>query len=267
MPVPPIFREVTMEVVALIYNNYPTFFFIFIRTAAILMAAPIFWARGIPQILKTGLAFIIAILLLPVVKPVDLPQNIIAWVPAILSEVMIGAAIGFAARAVTAGIELSGQIVGFQMGFGIVNIIDPHSNNQVSIIATIEGLLGMMIFFIINAHHYFITAIATSLRIVPPFGASLSGGITETVVSLSAGIFLTAVKLAAPVMFALLFANIAMGVVARTVPQINIFMMGFPVTIGIGLLVLGVSMPVLVVFMQRMMTGLERDIYTILRAM
>ena len=255
-----------MEVVALIYNNYPTFFFIFIRTAAILMASPLFWAKGIPQIVKTGLAFIIALVLLPIVKPVVLPSSLIAWAPAILSEVMIGAAIGFAARIVTAGIELAGQMVGFQMGFGIVNIIDPHSNNQVSIIASLKGLLGILVFFVINAHHYFISAIATSLSIVPPFGASMSGGVTEAVVSLSSGIFVTALKLAAPVMFALLFANIAMGIVARTVPQINIFMMGFPVTIGIGLLVLGVSMPVLVVFMQRMMSGLERDIYTILKS-
>lgn len=256
-----------MEVIQLIYKNYPAFFFIFIRTAAILMSAPFFGVKGIPQITKVGLAMIIAVILLPVVKPVDIPLNLIAWVPAIFSEVLIGAAIGFAARIVMAGIELGGQVVGFQMGFGIVNIIDPHSNNQISIIASFEGLLALLLFFIMNAHHYFISAIAASLAIVPPFGAIASGGMMEAVVSLSRGMFITAIKLAAPVMLALLFANIAMGVVARTVPQINIFMMGFPVTIAVGLLVLGISMPLAVVFMQKLMVGMERDIYTVLKAM
>lgn len=256
-----------MELVELIYRNYPAFFLVFVRTISILTAAPFFGVKGIPSILKMGLAMLISVLLLPVAGHVDMPVSLLAWVPAVLMEVMIGAAIGFAARVVMAGIELSGQMVGFQMGFGIVNVIDPHSNNQVSIISSFEGLLAMLIFFMINAHHYFISAIAASLKIVPPFGASLSGGFMEEIVLLSGGIFVTALKLGAPVMAALLFANIAMGVVARTVPQINIFMMGFPVTIAVGLFVLGVSMPVLIVYIQKLMAGMERDIYTLLKAM
>jgi flagellar biosynthetic protein FliR len=256
-----------MEVAELIYKNYHSFFFVFIRTLAILLTAPFFGMKGVPAILKIGLSMIIAILLLPVAGPVDLPSGFLAWLPAVFSEVMIGAAIGFVARAIMAGIELAGQVVGFQMGFGIANIIDPHTNNQVSIIASFKGLLATLIFFIANAHHYFISAIAASIRIVPPFGASLSGGATESVVMLSGGIFVIALKIGAPVMFALLFANIAMGIVARTVPQINIFMMGFPVTIAVGLLVLGMSAPMVVSFMQGLMTGMERDIYTVLKAM
>lgn len=255
-----------MEIVELIYKSYPTFFLIFIRTMSILLSAPFFAVKGVPSAVKIGLSLMIAVMLLPVIKPVDIPPSFIAWVPAILSEVLIGAAIGFTARVVMAGVELAGQMVGFQMGFGIVNIIDPHTNNQVSIIATFQGLIAMLLFFTVNAHHYFISAIAVSLKIVPPFDAIISGGMINTLVSLSGGIFITALKLGAPVMAALLFANIAMGVVARTVPQINIFMMGFPVTIAVGLLVIGMSMPVLVVFIQKLMTGMERDIYTVLKA-
>lgn len=256
-----------MEIVELIYKSYPAFFFIFIRTTSILLSAPFFGVKGIPSAVKIGLSLMIAVLLLPVVPPVDIPLNFFAWVPAILSEVLIGAAIGFMARVVMAGVELAGQMVGFQMGFGIVNIIDPHTNNQVSIIATFQGILAMLLFFTVNAHHYFISAIAVSLKIVPPFGALISGGVISTLISLSGGIFVTALKLGAPVMAALLFANVAMGVIARTVPQVNIFMMGFPVTIAVGLIVIGMSMPVLVVFIQKLMVGMERDIFTLLKAM
>ncbi len=256
-----------MEIVELIYKSYPAFFFIFIRTTSILLSAPFFGVKGVPSALKIGLSLMIAVLLMPVAPPVDIPLNFFAWVPAILSEVLIGAAIGFMARIVMAGVELAGQMVGFQMGFGIVNIIDPHTNNQVSIIATFQGILAMLLFFTVNAHHYFISAIAASLKIVPPFGALISGGVISTLVSLSGGIFVTALKLGAPVMAALLFANVAMGVIARTVPQVNIFMMGFPVTIAVGLIVIGMSMPVLVVFIQKLMVGMERDIFTLLKAM
>lgn len=256
-----------MEIVELIYKSYPAFFFIFIRTTSILLSAPFFGVRGIPSAVKIGLSLMIAVLLLPVVKPVDIPLNFFAWVPAILSEVLIGATIGFMARVVMAGVELAGQIVGFQMGFGIVNIIDPHTNNQVSIIATFQGILAMLLFFTVNAHHYFISAIAVSLKTVPPFSALISGGVISALVSISGGLFVTALKLGAPVMAALLFANVAMGVIARTVPQVNIFMMGFPVTIAVGLIVIGISMPVLVVFIQKLMVGMERDIFTLLKAM
>ena len=142
-----------MEIVELIYKSYPAFIFIFIRTTLILLSAPFFGVKGIPSAVKIGLSLMIAVLLLPVVKPVDIPLNFFAWVPAILSEVLIGAAIGFMARVVMAGVELAGQIVGFQMGFGIVNIIDPHTNNQVSIIATFQVILALLLFFTVNAHH------------------------------------------------------------------------------------------------------------------
>lgn len=255
------------EIVDLISRNYTTFFFIFIRTLAILTSMPLFWMKGIPPMLRFGLSMTIALMLLPLIKPVQVPGDIFAWGMLILSEVMIGAAIGFSARLVMAGIELSGQMIGFQMGFGIVNIIDPHTNNQASIMAAFESLLALMIFFLINAHHYFISAILSSLQMVPPAGGVFMGVAAKPLMSVAGSMFVIGLKLGAPVMLALLFTNVAMGVIARSVPQINIFMMGFPITISVGLLVLGISMPIFLTVVQRIVTGMNRNIYEILKVM
>lgn len=157
---------------------------------------------------------------------------------------MIGITIGFAGRLVFAGVQLAGQLAGFQMGFAIVNVFDPITSAQVSIIAQFQYLLAMLIFLAVDAHHLFLYAIAESYNIVPAFGFHFSGELTQSIVELSKDIFVVAIKTGAPVIVALLMTSIGFGLIARTVPQINILIVGFPVKIAVGLIGIGFALPV-----------------------
>jgi flagellar biosynthetic protein FliR len=123
----------------------------------------------------------------------------------------------------------------------------------------------MLLFLAVNAHHIFIAAIAESYQRVNPLTIHFSGEMLENLIRLSKDIFVIAVKISAPVMAVLLFTNVAMGVVARTVPQMNIFIVSFPLQISIGLLFIGVSAPLFVKLVQRFFLGLPGEIGMLLR--
>ncbi len=230
---------------------------------------PIFGERRVPLTVIWGLSLFIAILLFPLVKNL-LPVRDIEILPMTLrigGELLIGITIGFTARLVFAGIQISGELIGFQMGFSIANIIDPASDIQVSVITEFQYLLALLLFLTVDAHHIFIAAISESYHVVPPMSVHFSGGLLQTLVRLSGDIFIIAVKISAPVMAVLLFTNVAMGVIARTVPQMNIFIVSFPLQIAAGLLFVGVTAPVFVKLTQRFFLSLAGEISMLMRIM
>ena len=241
-----------MNIPPITVEQIEIFILIFLRVSAMVVTIPILGNRAVPVRLKGGLSLMIAFLLLPFVEFSVPSFEILPLIWAMAGEVMIGIIIGLAGRLVFAGVQLAGQLVGFQMGFAIVNVVDPITSAQVSITAQLQYLLAMLIFLAVNGHHLFLYAIAESYRIVPPLGFHFSGELTQSVIELSRDIFIVAIKTGAPIITALLMTSIGFGLIARTVPQINILIVGFPVKIAIGLIGIGLTLPVFV----RMMGGI-----------
>ncbi len=250
-------------------QQFQAFLFIFMRVGALLFFAPIFGSRNVPLQLKVGFALIISIIVYPMVKiNLDyLPERIFPMAILLTGEIFIGITIGFVARLIFAGIQLSGNLIGFQMGFGIVNVIDPSTSSQISIIAQLQNIIALLIFLSINAHHLFIKAIIDSFELIPPLGFHFSGALIEMVVSLFGDIFKIAVKVGAPIIATLLFTSVAMGLIARTVPQMNVFIVGFPLKIAVGLLMIGLSLPFFSMLLKGIFNGMGRDMYALLRIM
>jgi flagellar biosynthetic protein FliR len=180
---------------------------------------------------------------------------------------LIGITIGFAARLVFAGIQISGEILGFQMGFSFASVVDPLTNIQVPVISEIQYLLGILLFMGVNAHHIFISAIVDSYQLLSPLGVHFSGSFFQGLLILFREIFVIAIQISAPVMAVLFFSNIGMGMVARTVPQMNVFAINFPLQIGIGLLFIGLAAPVFVKTAVRIFLNLSDEITMLLRLM
>lgn len=180
---------------------------------------------------------------------------------------MIGVMIGFIGRLIFDGIQLAGQLIGFQMGFAIVNVIDPVNNEQVSIIAQFQYLIAMLVFLILNGHHIFLYSIAESFRIIPPLGFHFSGELIQVIVVFVKNMLEVAIKTGAPIIAVLLFTSVGMGLIARTVPQINIFIVGFPLQIAIGLISVGITLPVFFRVLGSYFTNLEGEIISLLRLM
>lgn len=242
---------------------------IFFRVGGIIFSAPVFGSKNLPIQLKVGLALIISLILSSSVKVFtpDITRGIFPLVIALTGEMLIGVIIGFAVQVIFAAIQLAGQLVGFQMGFAIVNVLDPQTSNQISIVAQFQNILAMLIFLTVGAHHWFLRAVADSFTLVPPLGFNFSSGLINEIIRLSGNIFSVGVKIGAPMVAVLLFTSMALGVIARTVPQMNIFIVAFPIKITIGLLFLGLSLPLLNVLLTKLFNNLGNEFYLIFRLM
>lgn len=220
---------------------------IFLRIATALAVMPFYGYRGVALPVKAGLSAFLAFLLLPSVPaPVGWTVtglNLWHFMALALPEIVAGLLLGMVCGFLFYGVELSGQVIGMQMGFGIVGVIDPMTEEQVSIISQLQYLFATLVFLTFNGHHFLLEGLGQSFQAVPLGGAHFPAGLSQTVTTMSGDIFVAAVKIAAPVMAALFLTDVALGIIARTVPQMNIFIVGFPLKIGVGLLGLAFTWP------------------------
>jgi len=183
----------------------------------------------------------------------------------VLGELVVGMAIGFAAHALFAGLQYAGQIAGFQIGFSFVNAVDPQTSSRSTSLSVYQNQIGLMLFLGINAHHWFIRAIGTSLTAVPPFTIHIGREFVFKMADLGAQVFVIGFQIAAPVTVVLLLTDIALGLIGRSAPQVHILVIGFPVKILVGIGALGMGLYFLPAAM-RVYTGrLQHDLETIIR--
>ena len=244
------------------------FILVLIRVGAIIMMIPVFGDAVVPSMVKWGLSLLIALLLFPLVRSGFGPLGDLGFFPLALKiagELLIGISIGFTARFIFAGIQMAGELLGFQMGFSMASVIDPTSNLQVSVVSEFQYMLSMLLFLGVDGHHIIIGAISESYQLLSPLDVHYSGELTQVLIRLSQEVFMIAVKISAPVMAVLLFTNVALGIVARTVPQINIFVVSFPLQISVGLVFVGLTAPAFGQLVQRLFFGLAGKIGLIIR--
>ena len=245
------------------------FFLIFLRVGAILMSIPVFDSKSIPLFFKIALAFATSIILFPMLRvdPVPMATSVLALAVGVTGEILLGLIIGFSVKLIFAGIQLAGQLAGYQMGMALANVMDPSSSQQVPLLAQFNNLFGLLIFISINAHYLFIRALTHSFEMVPPLNVNFSGSLMEHLIKMSGNIFVIGIQVGAPVIAALLITSVAFGLIARTVPQMNVLIVGMPLKIVIGLLFLGISLPYFSAFLKKIFGGLGPNIIFMLKAM
>jgi flagellar biosynthetic protein FliR len=245
------------------------FMFVFVRVGAILFSVPFFGSANIPARLKAGLSFMVSLIAYPLVKfnGITFPTDVFTLSLSLLSEVFIGLIIGYTSRLVFAGVQVAGHLIGFQMGFGIINVIDPTTSSQVSVTSQFENILAMLIFLSINAHHWFLKGIIDSFNLVPLFGSHFSGALANAIMEMFKNIFVIAIKLSGAVIATLFFTSVALGLIARTVPQINVFIVGFPLQIGIGLLMIGLTISFFNMAMKNIFVQMGKNMYILMKGM
>ena len=164
-----------------------------------------------------------------------------------------GALIGFLVRLFLAAVTLAGQLAGFQMGLAIANVIDPATSDRYTIIAQLLNLIAMFVFVEMDGHLMAVRVLATSFEWLPPFSAALGGEVFHDMV-FSGGkeMFRLALQIGWPISLALLLVYLSMALLSRVAPQINMLMVGFPITISVGLIVIMIGIPTLTLEMERM---------------
>ncbi|GFO53337.1 flagellar biosynthetic protein FliR [Geomonas sp. Red276] len=216
------------------------------RVASLFAAIPVFGSRVVPTRIKVPLIFSLALLIFPIVKPAAVPAvgDTLGLGLLVLRESLIGLTLGFLSQLIFAGVEFCGQQVGTQMGISMAALFDPATQNNVPTMAMFEGVLATMLFLALGVHHFFIKAIVESYQLVPLGAWHIDEGVLKFLIQASSGMLVIAIKLAAPVAVALLATSVALGIVARSFPAMNVFMVSMPLNIGIGFVILGISLPV-----------------------
>ncbi|VBB08080.1 type iii secretion system inner membrane r protein [Lucifera butyrica] len=255
-----------MDLFGLMQNQVGLFLLIFARVSGIFSTAPIFGSRNVPAYLKAGMSLLFSFLLLPLVRPPaqPIPDVLFAYVIAVVEEFLLGLIFGFASSLVFQAVQAAGTLLDMQIGFGMVNVIDPQSSQQLPLLGNFKYILALLVFLAINGHHVLITALFSSFKLIPPLETVFRVSMSDQIVDMVGEFFVIAVKISLPVLAAVYLTDVALGILARTMPQMNIFVVGIPVKIAVGLFVLSLAIPFYVVFLEVVFNGMYRDVYHLL---
>lgn len=218
----------------------------FLRVLAVFTAAPIFSSRAFPVRARIGLALLITVAAqasLPPMPVVDLngPQAL----GLVVQQVGIGLAIGFVVRLVFAAFEFAGEVVGFQMGLNFAAFFDPTLNGQTSAVARFFGYMASLLFVVLNGHLMVLMAVTRSFEVFPVTQNFADALRLMKLYTLGGELFASALWIALPMLALLLFTNLALGIISRVAPQMNIFAIGFPITLSVGLVGMTATLPLL----------------------
>lgn len=224
-------------------NQFGQFLLILSRVGALFISAPILGSSDIPIQLRIALVLLMSVLLV-MVQPVPSPPSItsMAFLALIPMEIIAGALIGFAASLIFTGIQLAGNFIGLQIGFRFGSTVDPQAGDETSLISQFQYLVAALTFVILGGHRWILQGLARSYRSIPPGFVQFTPGVELKLMAMFGTIFTVAVQVSAPVLLSLLLASVALGIISRTVPQINIINIGFILKIGFGMTVMVFSM-------------------------
>lgn len=218
----------------------------FLRVLAVFSTAPIFSNRSFPVRARIGLALLIALATqasLPAQPVIDL--NGAQAMGAVIQQVGIGLSIGFAIRLVFSAVELAGEVVGFQMGLNYASFFDPAMNTQSSAVARLFGYMASLLFVVLNGHLMVLMTVIRSFEVFPVDQNFLQALSLMKLYSLGSDLFASALWIALPMVGMLMFVNLAMGIASRVAPQMNLFAVGFPITLAVGLIGVTATLPML----------------------
>lgn len=232
--------------VADFYTTFGVCLLAFVRIALIFRQAPILGSNHLKAQAKVGLAAALTLVIVPTLKiPDNFPTEPIGYVICILSQVGVGLAIGFVSYLVMAAAQFGGEMMDIQMGLSAAATMDPSSGGTSKLIMRLNFYIAMLLYLQVDGHLELFRALYKSFDIVPVTTFHINQGLIDLFIDHSKDIFIVGLQIAAPPLAALFITQIAMGLLARVAPQMNVFMLSFPLNIGIGLMMLSLGLPMI----------------------
>jgi len=216
------------------------------RVGGLMTFAPFFANAALPAPVKAGLTLVLTALLVPVyastsaaaAASVVAPSGITGWLMMALSEIALGMVIGFATQFVFEGMELAGQIASFQFGFSLVNVIDPNSQVEVTVLSTLHDLIAVLIFLQLGVHRWLLRATAMSFRVIPPGSLATAHFPAAGLIKMSGAMWLIGAEIAFPIVLATMLTDLTIGFVAKASPQFPALFFGISLKFLLGIAVL-----------------------------
>lgn len=256
-----------------IYNYDPNTVFSLIltmmRVSIVMFMLPIFSTNNVPIPVKAAMTVVFTLALWPHValSGAIMPAHPFDIAIILLGEVIIGLVLGLAIDFLFMGIQSGGELLGFQMGFTMISFADPLTGNQTGLAAYFLWMTSLLTFLALDGHLYMLKGFAASFKILPPGALYIGENLLWEMLSLSAQVFVLALKIAAPVMVALFMVEVALGLIARTSPQVHIMEFGFPIKIGVGFFFVGLLLVVMTGQIEIFIKGLDAMMSNLMRGM
>ncbi len=228
----------------ILVNNFIVFIFIFLRVIALFLSAPILSDNSIPVILRVLLSIFLAYVVL-ISLNIRTPYNslnIYYLSVTAIKEMIVGLSIGFFMQLIFWGITYGASLIGFDLGLSMATVFNPHQEMSIDVVTQLFYLLAMLIFLLINGHIFLFSALYESFKIIPVGGLKFAEETANELIKQSANVFIIAVKIASPIMVTFFLINIAEGIMSRIIPQMQVFFVLYPLRIGVGFLLISVTM-------------------------
>ena len=248
-------------------DQFQTFLVCTARVAGFIGAIPVYFSNQTPARIKISLVFAISLLLFPILS-LDLPIvsfNPVSFLLLTINETILGMLLGLMSRLVFTAVEFGGTVIGYQMGFAAANVFDPQHQNQISLISQFQNIFAILIFLALDGHHLFIKIAAKSYQLLPPGDLNLSGEAIPFLMELTSRMFELGLQFSAPVLAVLLLSGLILGILARVFPQLNVFLLSFPLNIGISFVVIALTLDMVTSLLRREFDALGERILTMLQ--
>ncbi|EEG76511.1 flagellar biosynthetic protein FliR [Dethiobacter alkaliphilus] len=246
----------------MVLEQWSVLFLIFVRLSALIAVLPFFTWRGIPALPKIGFAGVFAYLIFLASSPqeFEIPEHFYYYVLAVGSEVLFGLALGFLVLLIFAAARIAGQMVDVQAGLMMASVFDPQFGSQVTLFGQFYYLFALVFYLTVNGHHMLFMAIARSIELVTPGGVVFSPQLIPNVMQFIFQMFIIAFQLAVPVVAVLIFSDLALGLLSKTVPQLHVFMVGMPLKVGVALFIIYLIFPYLAQVLETVFARMQEDI-------
>jgi flagellar biosynthesis protein FliR len=243
------------------------FILVFIRVLSMIWLLPLFQSRNISRGYKTGLSLIVAYLLLSSVPAIDFEGSGYRILLAVGGEVLVGLSLGFVLRVIFGMVSAAGELMSMQSGLSFARTVDPTVGASVTVLEQFQNLLAILVFLGIDGHHTVLKGIAVSLREIPPGSIAVKPALFQYMAASVGSLFPASLRICAPVVVTLFLVDVGLGIVARLIPQINVFIEGASVKMLITLGMLAISLNLIVPVIGGLFRGFDSDILRIMRSM
>lgn len=243
-----------MDIQLIPVEQFQTFLVVTSRIAGFIGAVPVIASAQTPGRVKTAMTVAISLALFPVMADAVPKEVSFAPLPFLLlmiSELLLGLLLGLVARLIFTAVEFGATVIGYQMGFAAANVFDPQSERQVALISQFQNVFAILIFLAIDGHHLFLRTAVMSYQLLPPGQIDFSGQAVPFLMELASHMFSIGVQFSAPVLAVLLLSGLILGIFARVFPQLNVFLLSFPINIGAAFIVIALTLSMVSVLIRR----------------
>lgn len=241
----------------------PAFFLTFARIGGLVTFAPFIGSGAISRWIRILFAVSLTLLLFPTIQEyrTEVPLEFLSFTVALIREIGVGLVLGLIGKLVFASLEVAGQMMGFQMGFGFIRVIDPQTQVESPFMSIFLNLVGMMTFLSFNGHHWYLRAMVESFRLAPD-GAAFSGPLVYQLIQSVSDMFLLGLKISAPIVVVLFVIDVLLGIIGRAAPQIHLLIVGLPAKGIVGFIFLTATIYSFIPFLARILGRIEVELAT-----